>query len=87
MLTIEIMHPPSLTLELTKPPSLELEFPGVTVTHTDAPRYEGPYEATPTRETQVFETEGLLMAEHFTVNPIPSNYGLITYNGFYMTVT
>lgn len=72
---------------LDEPEELEIDLGPAVVVHDEGEPYEGPYEATPTRETQVFETEGLLMAEHFTVNPIPSNYGLITYNGFYMTVT
>lgn len=55
------------------------------VGHTEP--YDGPYDATPTRETQTFATQGKVMDEDFTVNPIPQNYGLITYNGFYMTVT
>ena len=54
---------------------------------TDADEYEGPYEATPTRETQVFATERKLMVREFTVNPIPSNYGLITWNGQTLTVS
>ena len=54
---------------------------------TDADEYEGPYEATPTRETQVFATERKLMVREFTVNPIPSNWGLITWNGSTLTVS
>jgi hypothetical protein len=53
----------------------------------DVPYYEGEYEATPTRETQVFQTIGLRMAQDFVVNPIPRNYGLITWNGFELTVS
>lgn len=49
--------------------------------------YEGPYEVTPSRETQVLNTEGLMMTASVTVNPIPRNYGLITYNGFEILVS
>lgn len=53
----------------------------------DVPIYDGEYEATPTQETQVIPVLGYQMAQDFVVNPIPSNYGLITWNGFEMTVS
>ena len=59
----------------------------VEVYEKPAPRYEGSYQATPTSETQVFETQGLNMVENFTVDPIPSNYGLITWDGTIITVS
>lgn len=49
--------------------------------------YEGEYEVTPSRETQVLETAGLMMAAPVIVHPIPRNYGLITYSGFEITVS
>lgn len=49
--------------------------------------YEGPYEATPTQSTQTFPTKDKGMAQDFVVNPIPSNYGLITWNGSVLTVS
>lgn len=49
--------------------------------------YEGPYEATPSRETQTLVTENLMMSRNVTINPIPSNYGLITYSGSIITVS
>ena len=49
--------------------------------------YDGPYEVTPTRYTQVLYTNGKQMADDVTVHPIPPNYGLITYNGSVLTVS
>lgn len=49
--------------------------------------YEGVCEATPSSEEQVFSTNGKMMPENFVVHPIPSNYGLITYNGYDITVS
>lgn len=49
--------------------------------------YEGPYEATPTQFTQTLSTEGFTMAQDVIIHPIPSNYGLITYNGSNLTVS
>lgn len=54
----------------------------------DVPRYAGPYEVTPRAHEQVtLPTEGLLMGADVTINPIPSNYGLITWNGATLTVS
>lgn len=43
--------------------------------------YTGDYEYTPTEETQVIPMSGLCALEDVVINPIPNNYGLITYNG------
>lgn len=51
------------------------------------PSYEGPYEVTPTQETQTLDTDSLYMRGNVTINPIPSNYGLITWNGSVLTVS
>lgn len=49
--------------------------------------YTGAYTVTPTQSTQVLSTNGLMMTNNVTVNPIPSNYGLITWNGAILTVS
>ena len=49
--------------------------------------YEGPYSVTPTEEVQTLETDGKRMTDNVTINPIPSNYGLITWNGTALTVS
>lgn len=54
---------------------------------TAPPEYEGVYEITPTAETQTLDTEGRVLLENIIINPIPNNYGLITWNGSYLTVS
>ena len=49
--------------------------------------YDGPYEFTPTQETQTVSTAEKLLLENIVINPIPQNYGLITYNGSFITVS
>lgn len=51
------------------------------------PAYTGPYEVTPSQSEQTLSTTGLKMTEDVVVNPIPSNYGLITWNGAILTVS
>lgn len=49
--------------------------------------YEGEYTVTPSQETQTLPTAGTKLTQNITVNPIPSNYGLITWNGSYLRVS
>lgn len=49
--------------------------------------YQGEYVVTPTLETQILHTAGTGMSQDVTINPIPSNYGLITWNGSTLTVS
>lgn len=54
--------------------------------YVDVQTYTGEYEVTPSAETQTLNTEGFRLTRNVTVNPIPQNYGLITYNGAVLTV-
>lgn len=49
--------------------------------------YTGDYTITPSSEAQVLDTNGLRMTDNITINPIPNNYGLITWNGSTITVS
>lgn len=49
--------------------------------------FRGDYEYTPTQGTQVVNINGLLATQNITINPIPSNYGLITWSGSVLTVS
>lgn len=53
---------------------------------TEYPTYTGATEFTPSDSAQVVETKGQVLASNITVNPIPSNYGKITYTGFVLRV-
>lgn len=48
--------------------------------------YEGQYQITPNAETQVLYTKRLAMIDNVTINPIPSNYGEIIWDGSTLTV-
>lgn len=49
--------------------------------------YEGAYTVTPGRTAQVLQTSNKVMTGNVTVNPIPQNYGLVTWNGSVMTIS
>lgn len=54
--------------------------------YVDHDAYTGSYEITPTDETQTIPTANLLAAQDFVINPIPSDYGHISWNGSVITV-
>ena len=49
--------------------------------------YDGAYEFTPTDEPQTIAIENKRATSNITINPIPSNYGKITWNGSFLTVS
>ena len=49
--------------------------------------YTGAYEFTPTRDTQTIEIANKKAIADIIINPIPENYGLITWNGSVLTVS
>ena len=64
--------------------SVETEENLTTVSEIKYPlqeKYEGETVVTPTQETQTLHTAQLLMPVDIVINPIPSNYGLISWSG------
>lgn len=55
--------------------------------YVDVETYTGTYEVTPSAETQTLDVAGMRMSRPLTINPIPSNYGLVTWNGAILTVS
>lgn len=49
--------------------------------------YTGATEVTPTAEAQILETQGFFTDDNIRINPIPNNYGLITWDGSVLTVS
>lgn len=49
--------------------------------------YTGALEITPSAEAQVLPTAHLTMPGNIVVNPIPNNYGLVTWNGSTLTIS
>ena len=53
----------------------------------ETPPYQGEYSVTPTSTAQTLSTAGYALRGDITIEAIPSNYGLITYNGSTITVS
>lgn len=50
-------------------------------------QYTGPTTVTPTQSEQVLHTQDLYVIDDIVIEPIPNNYGLITWNGAVLTVS
>lgn len=60
---------------------------GYNVTIIGADTYHGSYEFTPSQEAQTIPIENQRAEHDIIINPIPNNYGLITWNGAVLTVS
>ena len=57
------------------------------VVEHDLPVYTGETVITPSTTEQVLNTAEKVVTRNIVINPIPSNYGLITWNGSTLTVS
>ena len=61
---------------------------GLTVPEVVEPNpFTGAYQYTPTQQSQTIEIQGLQAVENIIINPIPHNYGLISWNGLGIRVS
>lgn len=59
----------------------------IVINKIGADPYEGEYVITPSGAVQILATKGKTAAQNITIQPIPQNYGLITWNGSILTVS
>ena len=77
----------TVTAEFTKNIiSVDAELATV-IKYSELPAYTGETEITPSDEPQVLQTANMALYDNITINPIPSNYGLITWDGSTLTVS
>lgn len=50
-------------------------------------KYEGGYTFTPSSSEQIIPILGKMATENIVINPVPSQYGLITWDGATITVS
>ena len=60
---------------------------GVAYVMSVLPIYDGPAVIIPTEDDQIIATEGKHVLSNITVEKIPSNYGRVTWNGSYLTIS
>ena len=59
----------------------------IKVAEYDLPVYDGITEITPSQDTQILQTSNKTLTRNIVVNPIPSNYGLVTWDGLRLTIS
>ena len=78
---------PEILFEIDDDGVIDLEVGDPVILSDVFPDYEGEYRFTPGPETQILETRNRVLRERIVIDPIPRNYGLITYNGRTITVS
>ena len=76
----------AVNLGVLEPKSVDLDM-SVGVYAQIGEHYHGAYTITPSSETQILDTDTLILDGNITINPIPSNYGLISWDGSKITVS
>lgn len=61
--------------------------PAAAISVSILPDYEGATEITPSGATQTLLTADRVLRQNIVINPIPSNYGLIGWDGAVLTVS
>lgn len=59
----------------------------VQYTFGDTPLYQGEYTFTPSDEIQTVRIADKKAEQNIVINPIPSNYGKVTWNGSYLYIS
>ena len=60
---------------------------GLSITRIEPPEYTGSYYFAPSNEIQTISIANQKATDDITIDAIPNNYGLITWNGAYLTVS
>lgn len=76
----------AVSLGVQEPQSVALDM-SVGVYAQIGEHYHGSYTITPSSEPQVLDTDTLILDGNITINPIPSNYGLVSWDGSTITVS
>lgn len=59
---------------------------GTIIQYDSHSAYTGEYTITPSSETQVIPIANYIATSNIIVNPVPQNYGLVIWNGSYLTI-
>lgn len=76
---VEFDEEGSFAVELDEEDSFDVEFSEIQ--GGGGTPYQDAYEATPSNEEQVLQTQGKTMLHDFILRKIPPNYGLVTWDG------
>lgn len=83
---VKLLDIPTVSVELEEFKAIKVGLSDISLRVGSIPPYTGDYTITPSGETQVLQTAGKSTISNIVINPIPSNYGRITWNGYTLTV-
>ena len=82
-----VINPQKLSVSVSAPSvGADTGIP-VVKEYVSVENYEGEYTFRPREEAQTIPVDVYSMKYDITINPLPSNYGKITYNGAILTVS
>ena len=86
---VDICPLPYVAVEIESPQHVDAELQDVIIVSDigSIPSYEGEYEITPSEGMQMLPTAGTRLENNIVIDPIPSNYGRITWDGSNITIT
>ena len=76
------IHIASVSGSTIRPASIQIASVGF-----PAETYDGEYTITPSNEAQTIAINGRIALHNITIQPIPSNYGLVAWNGTTLSIT
>ena len=85
-IALHVAESPRATLHVQSDTPKTLSFDGQFY-NIGVPEYDGSYQVEPSSTETVLACEGLKMVQNVVISPIPSNYGLITWDGSTLTVS
>lgn len=84
--SLTLSPPPSYEIELQEPTTLDLTLGDISMSG-NLPTYHGTTHVTPSSEQQTLSTANTSVYEDIVIDAIPSNYGLITWDGYTLVVS
>ena len=76
----------TVSMQIAEDEALAMSL-GISINTVAGEHYEEAIDFIPTQETQTIHTAGLIVDSDITIEPIPNNYGLITWDGSALTVS
>ena len=87
MIKVKILPRPTVKAAIRSPARVQIGLSGEFIQRVVTDPYEGDYTITPSDEEQIIPILGKTATQDIRINPVPSDYGRITWNGSTLTVS
>lgn len=87
--SVEVAESNGSIVVVSEKESVDVELKDCVVQPVESEKehYIGPYSVTPSARTQLLQTSGKVLTSNIVVEPIPQNYGLISWNGSTLSIS